>query len=110
MCCGQKRQAQGSFGTSAIRIVPVRTTERRRRQPALAPFGLQRRRGVEHARQRRYLRNSPIRVRGAGSGRSYDFSPSRQTQLVDRRDLPGLLRTGLSGRPDAASYLVLRHF
>ena len=42
----------------------------------------------------RYLRNSPIRVRGAASERSYDFSASRQTQPVDRRDLPGLLRTG----------------
>jgi len=42
----------------------------------------------------RYLRNSPIRVRGAASGRTYDFSASRQTQPVDRRDLPGLLRTG----------------
>jgi hypothetical protein len=41
-----------------------------------------------------YLRNSPIRVRGAVSGRHYDFSSSRPAQSVDRRDMPGLLRTG----------------
>jgi hypothetical protein len=41
-----------------------------------------------------YLRNSPIRLRGAVSGRHYDFSNSRPTQSVDRRDLPGLLRAG----------------
>jgi hypothetical protein len=41
-----------------------------------------------------YLRNSPIRVRGAVSGRHYDFSSSRPAQSVDRRDLAGLLRTG----------------
>jgi hypothetical protein len=41
-----------------------------------------------------YLRNSRIRVRGAVSGRHYDFSSSRPTQSVDRRDLPGLLRAG----------------
>jgi hypothetical protein len=41
-----------------------------------------------------YLEHSPIRVRGAVSGRHYDFSSSRPAQSVDRRDVPGLLRTG----------------
>jgi hypothetical protein len=41
-----------------------------------------------------YLRSLPIRVRGLASGRYYDFSTSRPVQSVDRRDLPGLLRTG----------------
>jgi hypothetical protein len=34
-------------------------------------------------------------VRGMVSGRHYEFSNSRPAQPVDRRDLPGLLRTGL---------------
>jgi hypothetical protein len=42
-----------------------------------------------------YLKSSPIRVRGLVSGRQYDFSSSRPAQSVDRRDLPGMLRTGL---------------
>ena len=46
-----------------------------------------------------YLRNSPIRVRGAVSGRHYDFSSARPAQAVDRRDLAGLLRTGFFRQP-----------
>jgi hypothetical protein len=46
-----------------------------------------------------YLKSSPIRVRGAVSGRHYDFSSSRPAQSVDRRDLPGLLRTGFFRQP-----------
>jgi hypothetical protein len=42
-----------------------------------------------------YLKNSPVRVRGMVSGKHYEFSNSRPAQPVDRRDLPGLLRTGL---------------
>jgi len=97
MCCGQKRQAQRNSATPSGPAVP----------PGIGVAGMVNGpAGVSFVRvaappqalstpvSLRYLRNSPIRVRGAATGRSYDFSASRQTQPVDRRDLPGLLRTG----------------
>lgn len=96
MCCGQKRQAQRNSAPPTSPTIPQRFGLGAVNGPA----------GVSFVRvaapaqalstpvSLRYLRTSPIRVRGAGSGRSYEFSPSRQTQPVDRRDLPGLLRTG----------------
>ena len=94
MCCGQKRQAQRNstaFSGPAIQPGtggPGRPAGISLVRVAVPPQALSTPVSV------RYLRTSPIRVRGAGSGRSYDFSASRQTQPVDRRDLPGLLRTG----------------
>jgi len=43
----------------------------------------------------RYLKNSAVSVRGSATGKSYEFSPSRPAQGVDRRDAEALLRTGL---------------
>ena len=42
-----------------------------------------------------YVAGSPVRVRGAVTGRQYDFSGLRPTQAVDARDAAGLLRTSL---------------
>jgi hypothetical protein len=42
----------------------------------------------------RYLRTSPIRIRGAATGREYDFSACGPVAIVDQRDLPSLLGTG----------------
>lgn len=96
MCCGQKRQAQRNSAPPTSPTIPQHVGLGAVNGPA----------GVSFVRvaapaqalstpvNLRYLRTSPIRVRGAGSGRSYEFSASRQTQPVDRRDLPGLLRTG----------------
>lgn len=99
MCCGQKRAALRSQAASTRPAVPMRPgviqpnassnprppVSGRIAAPALAlvtPVTV------------RYLKNSPVRVRGAVSGRQYDFSSSRPAQQVDRRDLSGLLRTG----------------
>jgi hypothetical protein len=41
----------------------------------------------------RYLENSPIRVRGPVSGRSYEFSGTAPIQQVDARDAASLLNT-----------------
>jgi hypothetical protein len=41
----------------------------------------------------RYLEKSPIRVRGAASGREYDFSAGNPVRQVDARDAEALLRT-----------------
>ncbi len=96
MCCGQKRQAQRNSATPSGPAIPQRIGG----AGVSGPAGVSVVRVAAPAQALstpvsvRYLRTSPIRVRGAGSGRSYDFSASRQTQPVDRRDLPGLLRTG----------------
>ena len=42
----------------------------------------------------RYLRTSPIRIRGAATGREYDFCASGPVSIVDLRDVPSLLATG----------------
>ncbi len=42
----------------------------------------------------RYLRTSPIRIRGAVTGREYDFCASGPVAIIDVRDLPSLLGTG----------------
>ena len=43
----------------------------------------------------RYLRTSPIVVRGLITGRRYAFSGGSPVQAVDVRDAPPLLRSGL---------------
>jgi hypothetical protein len=43
----------------------------------------------------RYLRTSPIVVRGVITGRRYAFSGGSPVQAVDARDAPPLLRSGL---------------
>lgn len=71
MCCGQKR--------SATQSSPTRPTGRNIQQDALAAV--------------RYVKNSPIRVRGPVTGRYYEFSGSRPVQSVDARDASSLLNT-----------------
>jgi hypothetical protein len=43
----------------------------------------------------RYLGQRRVEARGAITGRSYWFSVDERTVAVDRRDVVGLLRTGL---------------
>lgn len=43
----------------------------------------------------RYLGTAPIVVRGGFTGAAYPFSAARPVQLVDARDLAGLLRRGI---------------
>ena len=45
-------------------------------------------------RRLEYLGQSPIQVRGASSGRSYQFSPQRRVRDVAPSDALTLLRTG----------------
>jgi hypothetical protein len=42
----------------------------------------------------RYLRTTPVRVRGLATGHSYDFPGAHAIQSIDPRDVPGLLNTG----------------
>jgi hypothetical protein len=46
----------------------------------------------------RYLGAAPIVVRGAVTGHAYRFAGSRSVQVVDARDLSGLLNKGLFRR------------
>jgi len=46
----------------------------------------------------RYLGAAPIVVRGAVTGHAYRFAGSRSVQVVDARDLSGLLKKGLFRR------------
>jgi len=41
----------------------------------------------------RYVEQSPIRVQGLQSGRSYEFSGQKSIQPVDARDAAALLNT-----------------
>jgi len=108
MCCGQKRSAlQATLGRAAT---PARTAkpahpslpgaysttgQRGARLPA-GPWRTVAAIQALHAPVNlRYLKNSPVRLRGSVTGREYDFSASHPAQSVDRRDAAGLLRTGL---------------
>jgi ABC-type hemin transport system substrate-binding protein len=42
-----------------------------------------------------YLAQRPVQVRGSITGRIYSFSAEDRVQAIDRRDVVGLLRTGL---------------
>lgn len=46
----------------------------------------------------RYLQTTPVRVQGLTSGRSYEFSASKQVQDVDARDASSLLSTRFFSR------------
>ena len=105
MCCGQKRLALRSHSIPAIPSNPIRPQATQSASRPVSPGSA--RISVPAPRTAapvqylstpatlQYLKSSPIRVRGLVSGRHYEFSNSRPSQSVDRRDLPGLLRTGL---------------
>jgi hypothetical protein len=111
MCCGQKRTALRSLLIATRPSAPARPPVA---QPVSVAGILSAARAARLAADPsrisapsqalatpvslHYLRNSPIRVRGAASGRYYDFSSHRPTQPIDRRDLPGLLGTGFFRR------------
>lgn len=46
----------------------------------------------------RYVGATPIVVRSAASGRTYQFSAGRPVQAVDARDVAGLLKKGIFRR------------
>jgi hypothetical protein len=75
-CCGQGRAALRAAGT------PGRGGSVSR--PAPAPV-------------LRYLGGRHMRIRGAVSGRVYEFAGGRRT-AVDASDAPGMVRTGLFAR------------
>jgi hypothetical protein len=110
MCCGQKRSAVRT--TFARAAAPEAARPGKPAGPSLPgiysatgqpgshlPAGPQRTaaaiQALHAAVNLRYLKNSPVRVRGPVTGREYDFSVSRPARSVDRRDAAGLLGTGL---------------
>ncbi len=111
MCCGQKRSAlQATLGqvtapatARATRVSNSNATGAfsgaSRSSGAQLPAGPWRAAAVLQALHApvnlRYLKSSPVRVRGSATGRQYEFSASRPAQTVDRRDAEALLRSGL---------------
>jgi hypothetical protein len=119
MCCGQKRtELRNSQAPGTSRAVPQYSPSNNwaqavRTQPsALPPTRTASTRQPANPQTRsirpqaatttstpnssisvRYLENSPVRVRGLGSGRSYDFSGAAPIQQVDARDASSLLNT-----------------
>lgn len=104
MCCNQKRSALRNSVVGVRPAVPTRNSAVRpfigqgSSTPRIAIHGPAI--SLSHPAASsgvvvRYLEQAPLRVRGPVSGRSYDFSASRLEQPVDRRDLGGLLSTGL---------------
>ena len=73
-CCGQRRAA-------AVVLHPNASTA------AMS--------ATEPAVTLRYAAQRPVQVRGALTGRLYSFSADERLRPVDRRDVVGLLRTGL---------------
>jgi len=84
-CCGQGRMA---LKASQSGVAPMGSGQA---QLAGGPM-------VRATTPMRYLGTSPIVVRGAISGGAYPFSPARPVQMVDARDVAGLLKRGMFRR------------
>jgi len=115
MCCGQKRQMQIPSPPIRPRTAPSRPSDSRWPSPGTQTATASRSRsslkdgeiapGTTASQTpdsapdgfvlMRYLQSAPIRARGLGSGRSYEFSGAHSVQSVDPRDVPGLLQTRL---------------
>ena len=81
-CCGQQRAALKRTG-SRLRLGASGSAP-----PSSAPAP------TEDETSLAYLANAAIRVRGASTRRTYEFSSADPVQRVDARDAAALLRTG----------------
>lgn len=91
-CCGQGRANLRASQAATPKLPGVRP-------PAVTGFG----RAIVAAAQKpvamvRYIGAAPIVVRGAASGRTYQFAAARSVQPVDARDVAGLLKKGIFRR------------
>jgi hypothetical protein len=73
-CCGRRR---------AVAAAPHRLTSTPTDKTGAAPVDLH------------YMAQRPVQVRGSITGHLYSFSADDRVQAIDRRDVVGLLRTGL---------------
>lgn len=90
-CCGQ--------GRANLRASQATPKSAAARPAAGTGFG----RAIVAAAQKpvamvRYIGAAPIVVRGAASGRTYQFAAARSVQPVDARDIAGLLKKGIFRR------------
>lgn len=90
-CCGEQRRA-------TVRNVTPAATENR--TPAASPPAVPARSYVGAGVKLRYKERSPVQVRGPGTGTRYEFSGQRPVQVVDRRDVERLLKTGFFDRAE----------
>jgi hypothetical protein len=89
-CCGQGRAALRAASTAARESSGSSRAAEPAQSHATSPTG-----GPPPAASLvRYLGNKRVRVRGAVSGRAYEFSRGA-TMTVVSGDVPGMVRTGL---------------
>lgn len=98
MCCGEKRTTVRRVSRSAAAGLaglpgpsstpPSSSGVSGADRPEAAPYS-----GGSSV-QLRYLRSAPVKMQGVVSGRQYEFAMVGEIQAVDRRDVPGLMRTG----------------
>ena len=93
MCCGQKRAAlKSSAITQPVRPHPVPPRPRALAYPDPPATGGDTRRPSGSVRLL-YTERSLIRVRGAATGKEYEFSGAAPVQTFDRADAAALLAT-----------------
>ena len=96
-CCGQKR-APSAAAVAQARPTPLFGTVASPPSgpPPPAPFAAAPAavRAAHSDVRIRYSERSAIRVRGATTGRVYEFSAAAPDQAIDRRDAAALLATG----------------
>ena len=90
-CCGQKRDGLRSALQSSTSHAPAHGNapgidRRGARAAATPPLG-------DRAVAVRYVERSRLVVRGPASGRQYEFSAAKPTQMVALHDADALLRT-----------------
>lgn len=90
-CCGQGRTALRASQAAAPKPSGARLAAARSGHAFIAAL-------PNAVALVRYLGAAPIVVRGAVSGRAYQFSTGRTVQPVDARDVAGLLKKGIFRR------------
>ncbi len=82
-CCDQRRQAAAlPAGDAAPRVGATSRADA----------------SADRKARVRYVGRGPVAVRGAVTARSYRFDDAHAIQLIDLRDLPSIVRTGLFHR------------
>ncbi len=89
-CCGQNREKAAQSSAPQPTKVSAHPVKAAAPSPSSKPMGV--------TAKLRYTGMAGVRVQGPASGRIYTFSGAVPEAAVDRRDVEGLMKSGLFRR------------
>jgi hypothetical protein len=95
MCCGHKRLAMRTMQAPRASTAFQKDMSSVPKVSALPAQASGKPEALYPVTRLRYVKTAPLRVRGAITGRLYEFSSARSVQTVNAADGPALLRSGL---------------